>query len=92
MLCPVAHELLSDGENVDPLMQVRYQILLPDEMAPDPSLPRFVIPLGFLTIRTSRRYPDLFATEEPVTERIDYTIMLDVEGEATSLWLFCSRR
>ncbi|KAI7782161.1 hypothetical protein LA080_013837 [Diaporthe eres] len=55
-------------------------------------LPRFVIPLGPLAIRTEHRIPDPPSEFGPPTELTDYQVVINAENEAMPLWILCSRR
>lgn len=57
-----------------------------------PPPPTFIIPLGPLAVRTSRRHPDLYRSPEPLTERTDYLVALDAASPAMPLWILCAQR
>lgn len=91
--CPAAAPAVQRVDSADPLVQIRYRLPPPPPTTPDPPvLPRFGIPLGTLAVRTKARYPEHWLSDEPLTERTDYGVMLDPESEAMPLWLLCSRR
>lgn len=79
-------------ESAAPLHQLRCRFPPPDlTAAQQPRLPKFIVALGPLTVRTSRRCPSFRTTKEPVTERTDYLVVVDAESKAMPLWLLCSR-
>ena len=77
-------------ERAKPLIKVIYQESSAETTPRYPGLPRFVIPLGPLAVRTRSRYTNPVAF--PVTELTDYQVVIDAENEAMPLWLLCSRR
>lgn len=79
-------------ERAEPLSRVFYQEVPAETTRQDAQLPRFVIPLGPLAIRTKFRVPDPRGPDSPSTELTDYQVVLDAENEAMPLWLLCSRR
>lgn len=79
-------------ERAKPLVQVSYQEASSETTKKDPKLPRFVIPLGPLAVRTKSRVPNPLSCSHPPTELTDYQVVIDAENEAMPLWILCSRR
>lgn len=88
--CP--KDLVPFDERAKPLVQVSYQEASSESTKRDPKLPRFVIPLGPLAVRTKYRVPDPASCSHPPTELTDYQVVIDAENEAMPLWILCSRR
>lgn len=88
--CP--RDLVPFDERAKPLVKVIYQEASSQTTPRDPELPRFVIPLGLLAVRTKSRVPDPGSCSDPPTEMTDYQVVIDAEKEAMPLWLLCSRR
>lgn len=81
----------------DPLYQVRYRLQTDDlhgsrrETAP---IPKFIIPLGKLAVRTSLREPwQTLSTkdEPPPTELTDYLVVIDAGHEDLPVWILVSQ-
>lgn len=70
-----------------PLMMLRSRISVSLDDCKTP-IPKLVIQLGYLEVRTSYRLPG----EDPDTEMTDYSVMVDVEHEDMPVWLFVSRQ
>ncbi|KAK7702200.1 hypothetical protein SLS64_009778 [Diaporthe eres] len=88
--CP--RDSIPFNERARPLAKVVYQETPSEITQQDAELPRFVIPLGPLAIRTEHRIPDPPSEFGPPTELTDYQVVLDAEDEAMPLWILCSRR
>lgn len=80
------------NERAKPLSKVIYQETPSETTQQDAELPRFVIPLGPLAVRTEHRIPNPPSAFGPPTELTDYQVVLDAEKEAMPLWILCSRR
>lgn len=79
------------NEQARPLIKIKYQISPSTETTEQThALPRFVIPLRTLLVRTKTRHPPI--DNIPETEYTDYQVVLDPEDDAMPLWIFCSRR
>ncbi len=55
------------------------------------ALPRSILHLGSLDVRTTARFPQYFRTKAHATERTDYQVVVDVGSEDLPLWLLASR-
>ncbi|KAG6355473.1 hypothetical protein INS49_003435 [Diaporthe citri] len=80
------------NERAEPLSRVFYQEVPAETTQQHAELPRFIIPLGPLAVRTKFRVPDPESSDSPPTDLTDYQVVLDAENEAMPLWLLCSRR
>lgn len=88
--CP-SNTAISTGRHAEALRQV-YSRLPHNPSDPFP-LPRFVFALGSLDIRTTARniangYPE----DGETTEKTDYNVIMDAEGDDMSLWIVASRQ
>lgn len=82
-------------EQVLPLVKILYHVYPREKNIPHGvEVPRFGIPLGTLTVRSTfrRRQANLDSPLQPDTEWTDYQVVLDAEREAMPLWIMCSRR
>lgn len=79
-------------ERARPLSMVVYQEESSESTQGDFELPRFVIPLGPLAVRSNFRATDSEKSSNPRTEWTDYQVVVDAEKEDMPLWLLCSRR
>ncbi|KAK2615949.1 hypothetical protein N8I77_002670 [Diaporthe amygdali] len=90
-VCP--RDPIPFNERARPLVHVMYQGSISEEpIQQDAELPRFVIPLGPLAVRTEFRHTNTPSSLGPPTELTDYQVVLDAESEAMPLWILCSRR
>lgn len=87
--CPAVPDVpWQDRANL--VAQVRYRLPLPEHTSLNtPSYPRYVISL---TVRTTTRYPEHRKSKEPVTERTDYEVVVDIEHQDMPLWILCAQR
>lgn len=69
------------------LLRGRDPTELSAEAGASASLPRYAIVLGNLEVRTTSRYPEDIDTEEPITERTDYCIIVDAESKEMPMWI-----
>jgi hypothetical protein len=90
VMCP--RDMTPFDERAEPLIKVIYQEASSETTPRDPQLPRFVIPLGPLAVRTKSFVPNPASCSNPPTELTDYQVVIDAEKEAMPLWLLCSRR
>ncbi|KAL1855669.1 hypothetical protein Daus18300_011050 [Diaporthe australafricana] len=79
-----------------PLYQVTYRRRLTDEatLASAPPLPKFIITLGKLAVRTEfrdQRETLRVEGENPPTETTDYLVVIDAADEDIPVWLLVSR-
>lgn len=91
--CPKDPEPLNP--QVRPLIQILYHASPPEKnIQQGVEFPRFAIPLGTLTVRSTfrRREAEIITDLRPDTEWTDYQVLLDAEREAMPLWILCSRR
>lgn len=90
-VCP--RDSIPFNERARPLVHVIYRGSTSEEnVQQDAELPRFVIPLGPLAVRTESRHTNTPSSLGPPTELTDYQVVLDAESEAMPLWILCSRR
>ncbi len=73
-----------------PLYQLRGLISEPLSSHPR-VIPKYVIRLGQLEVRTSSRYPECYEEPETITECTDYEVMIDAESDDMPVWLFVSQ-
>ncbi|KAK2601397.1 hypothetical protein N8I77_010851 [Diaporthe amygdali] len=79
----------------DPLYQVRYRLPSDGAARREPaSIPKFIIPLGKLAVRTSLReqWQTLCTKQEPPpTEITDYLVVIDAGHEDLPVWILVSQ-
>ncbi|KAI7775684.1 hypothetical protein LA080_006467 [Diaporthe eres] len=95
-LAPTPDDPTPWRRRANPLHKVRYRKPLPDDPAQEqgPTLPKHIIVLGNLAVRTSFREPwdSLVAPgETPPTEDTDYLVAIDAGHEDIPVWLIVSR-
>ncbi|KAG8160688.1 hypothetical protein KVR01_008952 [Diaporthe batatas] len=88
--CPL--DIVPFNERARPLSVVIYQGEPSEGTQGDPELPRFVIPLGPLAVRSQFRFADSQKPSNPRTELTDYQVVIDAEDDSMPVWLLCSRR
>lgn len=90
ILCPTAGA--ARGEELSGLVsEIRLGTPLMGEAEPLRRVPKYVIPLGTLQLRTGGRYPDIWRSRDFITETMDYHIMIDVGNQALPVWILTSR-
>lgn len=88
ILCPAVAMPQEEQSELVEMIEEREPWLVPSAVR---RVPRYVIPLGTLQVRTTDRYPHLCHDPDPITETMDYYIMLDITVAAVSVWILTAR-